>query len=186
MVKHIAIYISNNDDKRQLFECIISGNINAHYVNLKPAIFSELTLNAFIEEEMRHGHFDVNTDTKNSLEKSSEGERKKALLNHLIGTNPDYLIADNIFGNLDIKSQEAIEKTLRQLSKKTSIVQITNRRNEILNFIDETYQLKENKLVPFQDRKVETNKKSASLKLLTDILETDAGGSTYKKIWIIN
>ncbi len=59
MVKHIAIYISNNDDKRQLIECIISGNIIAHYVNLKPAIFSEITLNAFIEEEMRHGHFDV-------------------------------------------------------------------------------------------------------------------------------
>ena len=160
MVKHIAIYISNNDDKPQLIECIVSGNIIAHYVNLKPAIFSELTLNAFIEEEMCHGHFDVNTDTKNSLEKSSEGERKKALLNHLIGTNPDYLIADNIFGNLDIKSQEAIEETLTHLSEKISIILITNRRNEILNFIGETYQLKGKDLVPFQNIPVETNKKS--------------------------
>lgn len=160
MVKHIAIYISNNDDKGQLIECIVSGEIIAHYINLKPAIFSELTLNSFIEEEMRHGHFDVYTDTKNSLEKSSEGERKKALLNHLIGTNPDYLIADNVFGNLDIKSQQTIEKKLRHLSKTTSIIQITNRRNDILNFIGETYQLRGKEVVPFKNRYVQKNKKS--------------------------
>jgi len=160
LVKHIAIYISNNDDKRRLIECIVSGNIIAHYVNLKPAIFSEITLNAFIEEEMRHGHFDVNTDTKNSLEKSSEGERKKALLNHLIGTNPDYLIADNVFGNLDIKSQEDIEKTLRFLSEKISIIQITNRRNDILNFITEAYQLQDRDLVPYQNNAIQEIKPS--------------------------
>lgn len=160
MVKHIAIYISNNDDKRQLIECIVSGNIVAHYYNLKPAIFSEITLNDFIEEEMRHGHFNINTDTKNSLEKSSEGERKKALLNHLIGTNPDYLIADNVFGNLDIKSQEAIEKTLTHLSEKISIIQITNRRHEILNFINETYQLQGKDIVPFRNKPIQKIKRS--------------------------
>ncbi len=100
-----------------------------------------------------------NTDTKNSLEKSSEGERKKALLNHLIDTKPEYLIADNVFGNLDIKSQENIEKTLGQLSKKISIIQITNRRNEILNFINETYQLQGKELIPFQISPSSKNKK---------------------------
>jgi molybdate transport system ATP-binding protein len=151
LVRHIAIYISNNDDKSQLIEDLVSGNSFDYYLNLKGSVFSETTLNSFIEEEIRHGHFNVHTDHKNSLEKSSEGERKKALLEHLISANPEYLIVDNVFGNLDINSQDAIVKTLRSLSKKTPIIQITNRKGEILDFINKTYQVQGKDLVLFDN-----------------------------------
>ena len=59
----------------------------------------------FIQEEVRYGHFNVVTNTKNSLLNSSEGERKKALLQHLISNNPEYILVDNVFGNLDVDSQ---------------------------------------------------------------------------------
>ncbi len=141
MRKHIAIYITDKDNKQQLIEGIISGNFVAHFAEKKAAVFSEITLDKFIDEEIRHGHFHVITSTKNSLHKSSDGERKKALLEHLISKNPEYLILDNIFGSLDHNSQKAIVNTLTILNGKIPIVQITKRKKDILAFIDKTYQL---------------------------------------------
>ncbi|WP_157804949.1 ATP-binding cassette domain-containing protein [Confluentibacter lentus] len=160
MNTHIALYISNKNDKHQLIERIIDGQLFDGFSNLKGAVFSEIILNQFIQEEIIHEHFDVLTDTKNSLQKSSEGERKKALLNHLILQNPEYLIADNVFGNLDTSAQAEIQQTLKQLSLKIPIIQITNRVGDILSFIDKIYRLQENTLVPINDinfLKVETH-----------------------------
>ncbi|MFD0836435.1 ATP-binding cassette domain-containing protein [Mariniflexile aquimaris] len=162
MIKHLAIYITNNDDKPKLIELIVTGNILKLGAHLKPAIFSELTLNAFIDEEIRHGHFNVITETKNSLLHSSEGERKKALLTHIISQNPDYVIVDNVFGNLDCVKQAEIVHTLTQLSQKTLIIQITNRVDDILPFINNTYQLQGESLVAFHPEQVKSTKKSLS------------------------
>jgi len=146
---HSAIYISNKDDKPQLIEHLINGNSIANVSNLKGAVFSEITLNKFIEEEIIHGQFNVQTDTNNSLLHSSEGERKKALLHHLISQKPEYLIIDNVFGNLDVAKQADIQKMLTDLSRSVQIIQITNRIAEILPFIDKTYQLQNGDLLEF-------------------------------------
>ena len=124
MYHHTAFYISNKDNKKKLIEGIISGEILSDYIDLKGALFSELTVNKIIEEEKRHDRFDVVTSTKNSLEKSSEGERKKALLAYIISKNPDYIIVDNVFDNLDASAQENIVSTLSDLSKQISIIQM--------------------------------------------------------------
>ncbi|MCF7569137.1 ATP-binding cassette domain-containing protein [Sabulilitoribacter arenilitoris] len=142
MHKHIALYISNNDDKEQLIKRIISENFIGDFTTLKGAIFSKKTLDKFIDEEVRHGQFNVVTSANNSLLNSSEGERKKALLQHLISQNPEYILVDNVFGNLDIESQKNIEITLTQLSQKTPIIQITNRVEDILPFVNQLYKLK--------------------------------------------
>src|SRR5690606_19910949 len=113
--------------------------------------FSEITLNAYILEELLHDQFNVVTSTKNNLLKSSEGERKKALLDYIILQNPEYLIVDNVFGNLDYDAQAAIENTLRQLSLKIPIIQITNRKRDRLSFIDNRYQLQNGLLVLLDD-----------------------------------
>lgn len=149
MKQHTAIYISNNDDKTLLIERILSNKLLLNVSHLKGALFSEITLNKFIEEEIIHGHFEVQTNTHNSLLHSSEGERKKALLTHIIAQNPEYLIVDNVFGNLDVAKQADILKTLSDLSQSVLIMQITNRLAEILPFITTTYTLKDNNLVPF-------------------------------------
>ncbi|MFI0431384.1 ATP-binding cassette domain-containing protein [Mariniflexile sp. HMF6888] len=161
MKNHLAIYISNNDDKLQLIERIISGDILVDLKGLKHALFSEITLNKFMEEEIVHGHFDVVTETKNSLLQSSEGERKKALLDYIILQNPNYIIADNVFGNLDAEKQAAIKETFTKLSRKTTIVQITNRKEDILSFIHKTYKLQDGVLVEFNQ--VETSKTTEAL-----------------------
>ncbi len=141
MHKHVALYISNKDNKHQLIERIVSGNFIVDYSNLKGAIFSKKTLDKFIDEEVRHGNFNVITSTKNSLLNSSEGERKKALLKHLVLQNPKYILVDNVFGNLDVNAQKNIEETLTNLSHKIPVIQITNRKRDILPFIDNIYKL---------------------------------------------
>ncbi|MFD0988498.1 ATP-binding cassette domain-containing protein [Mariniflexile jejuense] len=150
MNTHFAIYISNKDDKPQLIEHIMFKNSIANVSNLKGELFSEITLNKFIEEEIIHGHFNVTTTTSNSLLHSSEGERKQALLQHIISKKPDYIIVDNVFGNLDVAKQAAIEKELTRLSNSVQIIQITNRVAEILPFITTIYQLHEGNLVAFK------------------------------------
>lgn len=162
MYNHLTIYISNNDDKLQLIENIISGTIFEELSHKKCGLFSEIRLNKFIEEEMLHGHFIIQTETKNSLLHSSEGERKQALLNHIILQCPDYIIADNIFGNLDIEKQITIQKTFTKLSRNTQIIQITNRREEILPFINYIFQLKDNKLEFFNSTGYKLKNKTLS------------------------
>tara|TARA_R110002050_G_scaffold24083_3_gene64289 strand:+ start:52551 stop:53765 length:1215 start_codon:yes stop_codon:yes gene_type:complete len=143
---HIAIYISNKDDKDKLIESIKMNALVGDFSNLKGELFSEIALNKFILEETRHGHFDVKTQTKNSLKNSSQGERKKALLNHIIAQNPEYIIVDNVFDSLDLKAQKTIENTLEDLSQSILIIQLTNRKRDLLLFINTIYQWHNGKL----------------------------------------
>ncbi|ALJ04153.1 hypothetical protein APS56_02860 [Pseudalgibacter alginicilyticus] len=168
MSTHFAIYISNKDDKHQIIDNIVSGNSIANVSHLKGAVFSEITLSKFIEEEIIHGKFAVVTNTKNSLLHSSEGERKIALLDHIIAQKPNYLIVDNVFGNLDVHKQLEIERILTNLSDKTLIIQITNRIGEVLPFINKTYQLQGDVLVAFEAASKDVKSK-APLSFIRDL-----------------
>lgn len=144
MLKHVVFYISNNDDKNQLVKRIVSENFIGNFSILKGVVFSKNTLDKFIDEEVRHGNFSIATSTKNSLLNSSEGERKKALLQHLISQNPEYIIVDNVFGNLDVNAQKHIENKLTHLSQNIPVIQIANRKKDILPFINRFYKLENN------------------------------------------
>jgi len=167
LLKHVALYISNKDDKHQLIKHIVSGNFIIDFSTLKGAVFSKKTLDKFIDEEVRHGNFNVVTNTKKGLLNSSEGERKKALLKHLISQKPEYILVDNVFGNLDTTSQKDIQDILKQLSENIPVIQITNRKRDILPFINELYKLENNILVLCQKEDVikENKTKHFSLKL---------------------
>jgi len=150
--QHIAIYISNKDDKTSLIKNIISGNIFEELNHLKVELFSEITLNKFIEEEIRHGQFNVRTSTQNSLKNSSEGERKRALLQHILSkSNFDCLVLDNVFDCLDIEMQSKIKQMFCRISKNVQIIQITTRKRDILKFIDAVHTLENNRLVPLRE-----------------------------------
>jgi molybdate transport system ATP-binding protein len=161
---------------------VISGQFIHELSNLKGALFSEITLNTFIDEEIRHGRFEVETKTKNSLQKSSEGERKQALLKHIISQNPDYIIVDNVFGSLDVKAQIDIEKTLVDLSQKTRIIQIENRKNNILSFIKTVYKLQDKNLVEFDSSK-KTKDKFAAKRFIQALPKSfDTEKQNYKSL----
>ncbi|WMI64645.1 ATP-binding cassette domain-containing protein [Aestuariibaculum sp. YM273] len=150
MNKHIAVYISNKDHKQDFIERIQRGIVLSDFSKPKAALFSEITINKLIQEERIHGTCNVVTPTGNSLEKSSQGERKKALLNHIISQNSEAIIVDNVFGNLDIEAQSQITQTLNELSDRVRILQITKRQDDILSFINQVYHLEENELIEFK------------------------------------
>ncbi|MBJ6367679.1 ATP-binding cassette domain-containing protein [Snuella sedimenti] len=168
MHKNSAFYISNKDNKRTLIKHIMQEHLIGNYSNLKGALFSEITIEKFIEEEIRHGHYEVATPAKNSLEKSSQGERKKALLNHLISQNLEYLVVDNVFGSLDGAAQEEIEEVLAHLSCKIPIIQIANRRRDILPFIDDVYLLQDGK--PVLQNGIEASDSASQHKVFVETL----------------
>lgn len=144
MVSHTALYISNSEDKEKLIKRIICEDLFGEFSGLNGALFSKSTLDKFMQDEVRHDKYDVLTKTNNSLVNSSEGERKIALLEHLINLNPQYLVIDNVFGNLDTNAQKSIVKTLEGLAQSIPIIQITTRKRDILPFIDKCYKIENN------------------------------------------
>ena len=89
---HSAIHISNKHNKLILIQQITNGHLFADLELLKGELYSEITLNELIDEEIRHEHFDVIKGTKNSLQQYSDGEKKNALLAYIIAKKPDYII----------------------------------------------------------------------------------------------
>ncbi|MFB6317068.1 ATP-binding cassette domain-containing protein [Saccharicrinis sp. FJH54] len=136
---HAAFYISNNDNKEQLIDDLFKGRILKPLSELKGELFSDITLKKIIAEEIRHEHFGIIQSPKNSFQKYSEGEKKKLLLQWIIDQEPDYIIVDNIFDHLDVASQESIAKRLIELSQRVVVIQIANRKDDILSFIGKIY-----------------------------------------------
>ncbi len=154
MFGHLAIYISNKENKIQLIRNITDAKLFPEFKGLKAAVFSEVTLNKLINEEIQHGHFNIKTKANNSLKNASEGERKRALLKHILSTeSSDYIILDNMFDCLDIEAQTQIVSTLKELKHTTGIVQITTRKADILPFIKSIYQYQGGHLEALTDLK---------------------------------
>ncbi|MBC3758619.1 ATP-binding cassette domain-containing protein [Hyunsoonleella sp. SJ7] len=131
-------------------------------------MFSDIAVEKFIEEELRHGRFDIRTKTKNSLKNSSEGERKRALLNHILTQKTaDYVLLDNVFDCLDIEAQTRIKLALEQLSQSVRIIQIATRRRDILAFIDKVYLVENEEVQPLNNQKASSqNAKTYFVKAL--------------------
>jgi len=149
-VTHCGIYIAGQVNKDKLVQEIYTGSLaipGHHLQNIKGALYSNLTINNFIKEELIHEHFDVATENKVSLVTSSGGQQKKALLNYLLDTKPQYIVIDGVFDNLDIASQEQIVTTLKNISSGVKIIQILNRKKDMLPFISEVFAVKNNLLV---------------------------------------
>ncbi len=150
MVQHAAIYVSSKVDKDLLVQEILKGILHHDFIglaSLKGEIFSKSVQEQFIDEELRHDHFEINAAKKRSLISFSDGEQKKVLLNHLISKVPDFIILDNIFDNLDIASQGQLAQDLTGLSHSTIIIQLMNRRSDVLPFIEQVYLFENNTIV---------------------------------------
>jgi molybdate transport system ATP-binding protein len=141
-IQHTAFYITHDGDKDWLITQIIEGShfeFSLPLKNLKGEIFSTNTLLHFLDEEIRHDHFEISTGNNNSLTSSSSGEQRKALLSYIINKKPDYIVIDNVFESLDKGARQSILLTLKELAKSTMFFQVFNRNNELLPFIETIY-----------------------------------------------
>lgn len=143
----IALYLSNESDKKQIIKQITENNFLHEQLNLnglKGALHSTLTINRLIEEELQHDHFQIQTPENASLESMSSGQQKKAVLLDLIDQKPDYLILDDLYGNVDKQTQDYFTNTLCELSATTLLIQLFLRKQDLLPCISTVYTVDEN------------------------------------------
>jgi molybdate transport system ATP-binding protein len=142
--KHWAIFIDNTSDKGHVIDSIMGGNPPKGFEALKDlqgSLFSKLALEKFIDEEDRHGHKVITKDTPQALKTMSSGERKKALLKHILRSKPKYIILDNPFDNLDVDSQADLKQKLQHICDDIFIVQLIARQTDLLPFVDTYFRL---------------------------------------------
>ena len=136
--EHWAIFISNTSPVRAFTDALLQHRppelLEAYRV-LKGGLFSSQAVDAFIEEEVRHDIHVLNPNTEQELRTFSSGERKKALLSYLLKQDPQFLILDNPFDNLDQTSREALIGRLNELAGQMPMIQIISRKEDLLPFI---------------------------------------------------
>src|SRR5690554_6504873 len=145
---HIAIYLSNHDDKQQIVEAVKQGQC----LELKGetiAVYSKARLQNLLDEEYRHERYIATVSADRPLAQMSEGEQKKALLAAILQTQPAELIVDDLFDSLDVASQEALQAQLQNIAQDSQIIQMFTRQRDRLTFIQCVYQWRSGALTPF-------------------------------------
>ncbi|WP_248722757.1 ATP-binding cassette domain-containing protein [Seonamhaeicola sp. ML3] len=150
MRPHTALYISNKHNKPKLIKSLVSGELLPEIDLGEYILFSDITIDKLISEERRHGKSALSTLSQKKLQHASQGERRKALLKHIIAQKPNCIIVDNVFDSLDVNTQKTIKTALLELSNSTLIIQICNRKRDVLEFIGNRLQFDGTKWTKFK------------------------------------
>ncbi len=136
---NIGLYLSNTSNKKHIIRQITDNQFLQQFIDLstlKGALHSTITIEKLIDEELRHDRFAIQTAENKSLESMSSGQQKKVLLSYLIAQNPQYILLDDVYSNLDKETQLSITKSLTELSETTVLIQLFFRKRDILPSID--------------------------------------------------
>jgi len=151
----IGLYLSNSSNKNRILEQILANRYLREIIDLSSmqgVLFSTITINRFIEEELRHDKFLISTNENSSLSSMSSGQQKKALLMYLIGQKPEYMVLDDVYSNIDKETQQSITSTLTQLAGSTLLIQVFFRRSDLLPSISRVFTVDgNNQIVAQQD-----------------------------------
>lgn len=144
---HIAIYVDDKLNKNDLIQQILHKNLLHPFIdisNYDTAVFSKQTLDAFIDEELRHDHYILNKSEQRNLITYSDGEKKKQLLQHIFSQESNCVILENVFDYLDIDTQQKLTNQLTEKKDSITFIQIVNRKSDIVAFIDVVLSFTEN------------------------------------------
>lgn len=112
-------------------------------------LFSDLAIAQVIEKEHRHQTIEITTSQNRPLRTFSSGERRKALLEHCLAQNPDYIIFDTPFDHLDLQSRKELSRQFREISHSIAIIQLEHQRDNLLPFITQRGYVKDNSFAIF-------------------------------------
>ena len=149
-MEHTAILINNSVNTNKLANGLLNNVFKEIY--LKPQntlLFSTQTIDHYIDLEERLEQKIINKNSAQPLKTMSSGERKKLLLEYQLTHNPETMILVNPYDNLDAATQRYLKDKLTQISTKISIIEILTRFKDASTFIDQHYNYKDGKLVPF-------------------------------------
>jgi len=137
-MKHWDILLSNQVDKKTFINTLLSGEIQgdlAVFNTLKGILYSDISIQKLIEEEYIHDSMEATAEFHRNLRTFSSGERKKEFLKYCLKKNPDYIILDNPLDHLDQASRIELTKAIEAMSNSVLIVQLVNRKADLLPFI---------------------------------------------------
>ncbi len=139
-MKHYAIQSEHISVKGSWAKNLLKGNTNNELRELngkKGVLFSNVTLEKLIDDEMRHDNFALSPDKERSIRTYSSGEQKKALLEYLMSQQPDFVILDNPFDCLDVQSVANLKERITGLSNEVCFIQLFKRVDDIMPFIND-------------------------------------------------
>ena len=145
--QHWDILLSNQVNKKKFIETLISGEAKgelAIFNNQKGILFSDISIEKFIEREYQYESVEASPESHRQLRTFSSGERKKKFLKYCISQKPDFIIFDNPFDHLDQASRVILSESLKDLSHIIAIIQIVNRVTDVLHFVPNKVQIKDN------------------------------------------
>ena len=170
---NIGIYLSNTADKQRVIREILNNKLLSDFLDLsklKGGLFSSSTIEKMVDEELRHDRFVIRTAENANLQTMSSGQQKKALLQYQLLQQPDYIILDDVYANVDKATQLEITDTLTSISKNIVLIQICFRKRDLLPTIDLVYTLTDSfqleRVDNLQAWKSDSNTKSAKIQML--------------------
>jgi molybdate transport system ATP-binding protein len=160
---HWNILLSNQVNKKVFIETLISGEAKGElttFNDLKGILFSDISIEKFIEKENRYDSVEAATESNRKLRTFSSGEKKKEFLRYCVNQNPDYIIFDNPFDHLDQPSRVLLSDSLEKLSASVRIIQLVNRATDLLSFIQNKGHIVDNSFALNKINATETNQKA--------------------------
>jgi molybdate transport system ATP-binding protein len=152
-MNHIALQGTDLQMSSPIIKLILNGDCADLLPELsgkKGQLFSNFTLQKFIDEEALHDDFSLSGDKQRSIRSFSTGEQKKALLSYLLSKQSDFIILDNPFDALDKESVEWLKNKLIELSRQIAIIQIFKRKKDLLPFITHAAKIEDEKISTFE------------------------------------
>lgn len=143
-MKHIGVYCTNNINKNQLIQAIRGNKLFPNFCNLiglKGEVYSSITLDAFIEEEYKHGSVVISSEANPTLEEMSSGQQRIALANYIFKQMPDYVILDDIQGNVDAQTLSHLHELLDKNSRECLYIQIFSRIDDALPYLSQVIEI---------------------------------------------
>lgn len=133
--KSFAILTQNNSNTKQLVENLLKNRLVNGLNELQPLnglLFSRSEINRYMDKEERHDIKILTKESDQPLKTMSSGEQKKALINHLLQQNPDFMVLVNPFDNLDVTTQAKLKEQLLDIASNKILVQLVSRLDDIL------------------------------------------------------
>ncbi len=167
---HINILLTDTINKNQFIDHLLLRNGTGAlevYNGLKGILFSDITIQKFIEKEEQYDICEaVPAELNRKLRTFSAGEQKKQFLKYCLNQNPDYIILDNPFDHLDQSSRKTLLDSLEQLSNSLGFIQLVNRAEDMLAFIENKAQITDDS---FEVKSIDTSKSNTKKTLTTSI-----------------
>ncbi|PXY47178.1 ATP-binding cassette domain-containing protein [Flavobacterium hydrophilum] len=161
--QHWDILLTNQVNKKKFIDTLLSGEAKeelAVFNNQKGILFSDISIEKFIEREYQYQSVEASPESHRQLRTFSSGERKKEFLKYCISQNPDFIIFDNPFDHLDQASRLALALSLEKLTDTISIIQLVNRTVDLMDFVLNKVQIKDNSFTLYPISKNESHFKT--------------------------